>query len=268
MKVCKVISTHFNHRKGRNRNDMLKIFGFGWPTHIQFDVDPKGVLSMVKDQISIETDVDAGVECDTIIVNGRAGFEEGDAYIRSINGQKTFSGQIFSIEMDNVGGQFGAYNLAYLMFADKYDYWMLDEDDIVITGYNYYKNLIERLEEGECYALIGLGRYTRRHKRLGTIFPPGSLLLMHRQVPEHLKRVDGELPHPKTNDFRSRVKYGEVGFSKRVIELGYKLVYKGKSKQNETVEWDYETDYCLPYREMIEKFGTVENFKQSGFYRG
>jgi len=266
MKCCKIISTHFNHRKERNRGHWA---GVTWPSHIQFGLDPQGVLIMLKDQISIETDVDAGVKCDTIIVNGRAGFKEGDDYVRSINGQKTLCGKIFSIEMDNIGGQFGAYNLAYKIHEGKYDYWMFDEDDIVVTGHHYYKKLINRLGVDEyCYALIGLGRADRHTRRLGKVCPPGAMLLVNKKILEHLKRVDGMLPHPIKSGHKSRVQKGELAFSLRIYDLGYKIVYYGKSKQGKTVEWEYETEYCLPYRELIEKFGTVDYFKQSTFYRG
>lgn len=271
MKCCKIISTYFYQRKERTKEYRG---GVAWPIHIQFDLDPKGVLTMLKDQVSIETDIDAGVECDTIIVNSNSGFEEGNNYIKSINGQKTRSGQIISMEMENRGGQFGAYNLAYSMFEGKYDYWMLDEDDIIITGHQYYKKLIDRLGENEVYALIGverpsrsfLSKYGKQYSE--TPMAAGALLLMHRSVLEHLKTANGSLPHPTKNDYRSRVRHGEVAWPLRLFELGYKIVYKGKSIMRKSIEWDYENDYCLSYRDMIERFQTSEKFKQTDFYKG
>jgi hypothetical protein len=263
MKCCKIISTCFNDRHERKRdqwsNDIIK-----WPAHIQFGYSPHGVLAMLKDQISLERDVDAGFECDTIVVNSRNGFAEGDDYIRDIQGLPTKSGKIYSMTMDNIGGQFGAYDCAYRVFAGKYDYWMFDEDDIVITGHHYYKTLVDRLESYEfCYALIGLVEHPHHPITAG-----GALLLLHNGVLYDMKNVFGRLPHPMKNDYDSRIQEGEIAWTRKLFELGYEIVYKGKSKQNVTVEWDYKTDYCLPYREMIEEYYTVENFKQTTFYRG
>jgi hypothetical protein len=165
---------------------------------------------------------------------------------------------------DNTGGQFGAYNLAHLIFSWDYDWWMLDEDDIVITGHHYYKRLIDRLEYNEpCYALIGLVKHPHHPITAG-----GALLLMQEVVPRLIRQKWKTLPYPIKSDYVSRIQEGEIAWSQKIFDLGFDIVYKGKSKQGVTVEWDYETDYCLPYREMIEKFSTVENFKQSTFYRG
>lgn len=262
MKCCKIISTHFNQRLVRDRE--TKSNYIKWPSHIQFGYGPPGVLTMLKDQVSIEMDVDAGVECDTLIINSDAGFKEGNEYIENIDGIKTRRGHIHSMTMNNIGGQFGAYNLAYTIWRDHYDYWMLDEDDIIITGHHYYKNLIDRLGENEsCYALIGLVEHPHHPITAG-----GALLLMRDYVLGNVKSKCGILPHPHKNDHISRVQEGEIAWTQNLFELGYKIVYKGKSKQGVTVEWDYKTDYCLPYREMVDRFFTVENFKKSDFYRG
>jgi len=258
MKVCKIIATYFGQRTERDFNFRHRKRA-PWPSHRQFSCGPEGVLSMIKDQVSIETDVDAGVECDTIIVNNRSGFKEGDEYIRSINGQKTRSGGIISIEMDNIGGQFGSYDRAYSEFAGKYDYWILNEDDIVITGYHYYKKLIDKNES--CYAIIGIV-YPSVYDRRVPLHAASAALLLHKDVLEQIKKINGKLPHPVINSYKARVRDGEIAWSQRIEELGYKIVYTGLER------WDHEVNYCLPYRELIERFFTVENFKQSEFYRG
>ena len=258
-KCCKIISTYFGKRSDRGpKADRA------WPIHTQFGHDASGVLGMVRDIVSMEKDVDAGVSCDTIIVNSDVGFIEGNKYIEGLHKQRTKSGRMFSFTIPNNGGKFGAYNFVYDKLYAKYEYWMFDEDDIIITGHHYYKNLIERLAENEkCYALIGLVEHPHHPTTAG-----GTLLLMHKEVLRNIKGTYGSLPQPKDNEKESRIYEGEIAWTQRIFELGYKIVYKGKSIQGQNVEWDYKTDYCIPYREMIEKFKTVDDFKQTEFFKG
>lgn len=269
MKNCRVIGTGFTEREDRHRFSERQ---YWWPAHIQFGVGPEGVLQMMKDTCSLEMDVDAGVELDTIIINSVTGFEEGNAFLRDMNNVKTKCGKFITLEKTNIGGQFGAYEFAYQTFKNDYDFWLFTEDDILITGYKYYLRLLEKLgirRFQTAYALAGL---VDNHPHI----PPhacSACLLVYKDILEKMKH----LPFPSSNDLKLRIFEGEVAFSTKIYEAGYDIVYEGPGINEshkwsfgtgETKEWPYEQDYCLPYRELIDNHQSVDNFKKGVFYTG
>ena len=240
MKVCKIIATCFNERKVRNRKQPNWIVE--WPAHIQFGFSGSEVCNkMLRDIIYLEKHTDPGLPMDTILINNDVGCVEGNEYVASLNNQKTHSGTLFSFTKDNIGGQFGAYDFAFSLFPD-YDYYLLDEDDIIVTGDKYYKNLLD-LSEGQCYALLGIENHPQFH-----IHATGAMLLLPQNVLSDIKSKYGSLPYPTSNDQMERIIHGEVAFSEKIHACGYNFIYKG------TKSWDLN-NYCLPYRELIEKFG-------------
>lgn len=244
MKTCKIIATCFNERKVRNRKQPNWIVE--WPSHIQFGFSSSGVLNMLKDIILLEKHVDTGVQMDTILINNDVGFTEGNEYVTNLNKQNTRTGILYSFTKANIGGQFGAYDYAFDIFPN-YDYYLLSEDDIVVTGDKYYKKLIE-LAGNYCYALLGIEEHPNWH-----IHATGAMLLLPRLVLSDMKQKYGALPYPISNDQMERITHGEVAFSERIHELGYDFIYKGSH------EWNLD-NFCIPYRELIEKYGNIKNY--------
>lgn len=262
MKSCKVIGTFFSDERidrSYQRHGFEDVF---WSTHIQFGVGPDGVLKMLEDICSLEKDVDAGAEIDTIIVNSDNGFVEGNAFLKSMNNVKTKSGKIITIEKENIGGQFGGYEYVYQKFKNDYDFWMFTEDDIIITGYKYYSKLIKRLgnrKYNTAYALVGIVEHP--HFPLHAC---SACMLIHKTILEKIKH----LPIPSENDITSRINEGEVAFSTKIYDVDCILVYEGPAVYMKTKKWPFEKDYCLPYRQLIEENKTVNDFKTIPFYTG
>lgn len=267
MKNCRVIGTSFTNRVNRDRTTGIK-----WPAHVQFKANCHDVLKMMRDICSLEKDVDAGVDLDTIIINSDIGFKEGNAFLRSMNNIKTKCGKFIIIEKENIGGQFGAYEFAYQIFKNDYDFWLFTEDDILITGYNYYLKLIEKLRNRKCNTVYALAGVVDNHPH---VLPHAcsACLLIHKTILQKMQHI----PFPIKNDLNSRIYEGEIAFSTKILNTGAEIVYEGPGineshKWNfgmgETIEWPYEQDYCIPYRELIDKFQSINDFKKEVFYTG
>ncbi len=259
MKCCKVIGTYFsNNRIDRpyHRPDHEDVC---WSTHIQFGVGPHGVLAMLKDIVSLEKNTDAGVDMDTIIVNSDNGFLEGNKYLNNLQNLKTKNGKIIVVERENIGGQFGGYNVVYQKFKNDYDFWLFTEDDIIITGYEYYKKLIAQLgsrKNNTAYALIGVVDRPDFPRHACS-----ACMLIYKTI---LKKVD-HIPYPIENDIVTRIHEGEIAFSTAIYNAGFQLVYEGPGIYLVTKEWPFKVDYCLPYRQLIDENGSVNNFLKTDF---
>ena len=121
---------------------------------------------MLKDIISLEKSIDAGISVDTILVNNDVGYQAGNAYLDSISNTSTQNGTLRVLHRENRGRSFGAYNDAWQKFKEQYDYWLFLEDQYVSVNDGYYSRGIQFLEKYPNCAFAspyGFGRNSPPH---------------------------------------------------------------------------------------------------------
>lgn len=232
----KVIATTFNDRTCR-----LPARGeLAYPNHYQ-DVDgAEDNLRRLKDIVAFEQEQTPGTFLDVVIVTSGKPFKEGDEYLKSIDGMELPYGKLRTLKRDtNIGWSFGAYDAAYKAFKDEYRYWIFTEDDILVGGENYYKNLIEKYNEKEgtgFVALINVVNHTYG------IHASGGVGITHTRILSELEKLCKGIPHAKTDVRQDVIMEGEVAFTNNILALGYDLVTYGNGN-----EWNYKKNLCVPY---------------------
>ncbi len=219
---CKVITTCF---VAREIGADTEITGHrpGPFIHCQNFPTRERVLELVAYIYELERTVDPGVESDTILVNNDVGWEKGNRYLESIRDSKIFSGRLKVINRENYGRSFGGYNKAYEVFRDQYEYWTFTEDDILVTGDQYFRICIDTFEKKQntgFVAILGLSREVRLHAH-------GGVGTTRADVLDRLYRKLGRLPHSGRGQPQSHpdiILQGEVPFTNSIKRLGYELV--------------------------------------------
>ena len=140
IKNCKVIATYFGMRR-------------------HYPHDCNGTIQVLKDSIQNEIDLDPGVDnLDVIIVNHDCGLEKGNDFLKSIDGKKTFCGNIKVINRawdDGKGVAGGSFDYAFQQLQGEYDYWFFQEDDYKLVKPNYYINGVKILENNPNIGFVG-----------------------------------------------------------------------------------------------------------------
>jgi hypothetical protein len=242
---CKVITTCFAGREVREETDTC-----GDPPgpfmHSQNFPDPRSVLGLLEVVHEIERKVDPGVECDTIIVNNDAGWKEGNRYLASIDGTKTFSGILKILTRENYGSSLGGYNYAFEQFRNQYDYWTFTEDDILISGDKYLTRCIETFERRDdtgFVAIQGLSSHRALHAH-------GGVGTTHARVLDAVHRTWGSLPHRlrhESQDAMDHAVWGEVLFTNLMSRMGYQLV----TVESEVPLYTFAYDYMKQARGLV-----------------
>lgn len=193
-------------------------------------------MEMLSTIVDYEHKQDAGVPCDIIIVNSSP---EGHEFIRSLEGN-TRNGRIRTFNRDNIGGSFGAYDFAHKE-CPEYDYFLLTEDDIVVFGKKYYRDLITTFESYRRMGMLALIDVVENHS-LG-IHAHGAVGLTKKSVLDDVAKYNGgSLPHHTGAWNKAHViTQGEVPFTRSMHELEYQLDTFSPVK-----EWSPEK-LCVPY---------------------
>ena len=239
---CKVIATCFAGREVRLENVKC-----GTPPgvfqHAQNFPDARSVLELMKLVRELDATVDPGTECDTIIVNNDVGWTEGNNYLDSIHGTKTFAGTLRVAHRQNFGSSLGAYNHAYESFRDEYDYWTFTEDDILINGDRWLTRCLSAFEAQSnvgFVAIQGLSSGWALHAHGGVGTTPVRVL-------DAVKKVWGALPHRlrnETQDADGHTVFGEVLFTNVIHRLGFQLV----TVRSETPLYEFAYEHMLRKR--------------------
>lgn len=243
---CKVIATSFRpNRIIRKPREMV----LGYPDHYQNICSPHDALDLIKDVISFELGQNPGEKLDIVIVNSDCGFEEGNEYLKKIDGTQTNYGTIKVLtKPDNIGWSFGAFNYAYECLRNRYNYWMFTEDDILIGGDKYYFKAMEKLNEKNDNAFVAMVKVCKHS--YGT-HAGGGIGLTKNIFLEKVYEKYGNLPHFRLKDNdkddthkrrQNIIREGEVPFSNVYIEMGFNIVPFGNE-----VEWDLEKNSVIPY---------------------
>lgn len=190
--------------------------------HAQVFPDPESVLELVTLVHEFELQVDPGVACDTLIVNNDTGWERGNDYLASLHGTRTRAGTLKVLTRDNFGVSLGGYNHAYEECRDQYDYWAFTEDDILISGDQWYARCIERLRRDPglgFLSLQGLSSDPALHAH-------GGVGVTRVEVLDAVRDLWGFLPHRRRLESQTdedHIIFGEVLFTNLIIRLGKTL---------------------------------------------
>lgn len=231
-KYCKVISTYFGsrHRRapsgGSNR-------GIEWPRHGQYAKDANMSLDNLKFVLDVENNLDSGVSHDTIVVNNDSGFDEGREWLNSLHESKTKNGKFLVVHRENKGRNFAAFRGAYEKYKDEYDYFMFIADDHVMLAVDYYKKTLiqykkdEKENNGCLVSLAGTSDI-----RSWPIHAHDGMILIHKKYIEEgierfgpLPSADDSINYISENSdvIYDHVEFGEIPFSNRYVQLGYKI---------------------------------------------
>lgn len=232
-KGAKVIACYFGNRRstgtaGRgpyNAKEAYKMYEFIW---------------------NIECTVDQGYPQDTIFVinellptdpiNDQKDVDLCTKLVESFNCKKTANGRAYVLKRPNIGLSFGAFDHAFNMLKQDYDYWLFTEDDQVIIGKNVFKTAIKQLllpneKINGFVATVGVNRDWGPGAFGGCGLSSREILkkvethhfsnyhnrpcLPFYYVPTHTPNV------PQTTE--SHEWYGEVAFTLYIHQMGYYL---------------------------------------------
>ena len=232
MKIAKVLSTCF--KRGRVRlNTQLTGDPVGFFSHSQNFTTVSDTINLINYQLEMEDKYPPGINRDIIIVNSDVGSVEGNLFIESLNQRKIDGGKVISFTRKNVGLSYGAYSDAFLKFKDYYDYFLFIEDDLVTVKKDYLKIAHNKLKETDnCgfVALVGLskvksGWWEKAGLNKTNAFSAYSGCgFSSKNILDKIVKKYGFLPHNTKNiDHDDSIAFGEIGISKSIIDLGYKL---------------------------------------------
>ena len=153
IKNCKVIATYFGTRR-------------------HYPYDYKDTIRVLVDSIQNEIELDPGVKhLDVILVNHDCGVEEGNEFLKSIDGKEIFCGRVRVItrEWDEGKGiSLGSFDYAFKKLQDEYDHWFFQEDDYKLVKPNYYGKGVRILKENPLVGFLGYDMgatiYTLKHQ--------------------------------------------------------------------------------------------------------
>lgn len=202
MKTCKVICTYFGERRSLNNNA----------------TNPISTLEQFEESVKYEESIDPGCHMDTIIINNQAGNHAGNLYIEQfLNGMETKQGKFICHTRENMGGSFGAYDYAYQLYKDIYDYWCFCEDDVMLIKDNYMRDAIIFMEENPEVGFVAFSPIRDNH--CGGGFGVTSK--------KHLKTIaaknEGHLPFINSNSYFS-FEQSEIMFTSIYNEFGLGLI--------------------------------------------
>lgn len=219
-KACKVVTTFFGERRT-------------WPKN------SRQTRKMFENMIESEKSIDAGVDCDIIIVNHQLDeivmdvttkkkladkFEYGQVteLLDSVNGIKTKNGTIITMNRPwdkGTGFGFKSRNYVQEKYQDDYEYWFFIEDDLNFLKDNYFKKCIDILEKYPECAFVGTwcGISPNNHHC------HGSIGCTHQRFLKEQFLFKGEIPYPHSSNYRDAQLEGEVVGTKSFLEMGYHL---------------------------------------------
>jgi hypothetical protein len=170
-------------------------------------------------QIDNEKTNDPGCELDVIIVNNDTNNHEANLYINSLNGQKIFNGTIRVFHRQNIGGSFGAFSYAYDQIFDEYDYFLFNEDDIMITHPNYMSRAIEIVNNDASIGFVSFSPISYHEPwHCG-----GGFGVSSKRILNLVKSTYGKLPFIESNRYED-FERSEIEFTNCIYRLGFQLV--------------------------------------------
>jgi GT2 family glycosyltransferase len=176
-------------------------------------------IEFLKLQIDNEKTNDPGCELDIIIVNNNTNNHEANLYIDTLNGQKIFNGIIRVFHRQNIGGSFGAFSYAYDQIFNEYDYFLFNEDDIMLTEPDYFKKAIEILQSDDSVGFVAFSPISYHEP----YHCGGGFGVTSKRILELVKQRFGILPYHAENTY-SAFEQSEIIFTNCIHTLGFKIV--------------------------------------------
>ncbi len=241
MKVCKVITTVF---LGRVIREETALCGDpeGLFNHSQNFPTPESVVDLIKLIVSLEKKNDPGLSTDVVIVNNDVDYEDGNDYLRSLEGVKIHSGKIKILFRKNIGRSFGGYNHAFKKFRKKYDYFIFTEDDILVNYDGYAKKAVELFDKHENVGAVAYQSTSLQNLEGESgdefLHIHGGVCLSSTKVLNELYEKLGNLPYSSVDeDYMEIIRKGEIPFSNEIHKMGYDLI------NMEEKVYEYAYDY-------------------------
>lgn len=202
MKAIKIISTYYGNRRNMNNNLLTG----------------DACLEFLQLQIENELNVNPGCEMDILIVNNNTGNIKFNSYLDSLNGNSICNGKILILHRENIGGSFGAFSDGYELVQDQYQYFLFNEDDIMITEPHYFKTAIDELDSDELCGFIALSPISTTNP----VHCGGGFGVTSKTILDIIRNQHGKLPYAVGNTY-GHFEYSEVMFTNNIIKLGYTI---------------------------------------------
>ena len=238
---CKINTTAYNPNK------TIKITE-RWPAHDQDLHTPELYQQMVKALFEVERDTDPGVDMDSymvVYIDKYGLYKEWAKY----DEEPIKRGKFHVIYEARDGGNYQMFNKAYQLIKHNYDYFIFTCDDIMVFGDQYYKKLIDRWNEESGIGYLAVQGGGETHEPQNHV--QGSIGMTTKKILEEVCGINnGELPHPKSEPWtqEANIREGEIPFTHRILELGYRFVNYNNSKT-----WRRE-NLCFPYLNYIRNY--------------
>ncbi len=264
-KGAKVIACYFGNRRFDPRNEN--------------PANAAHAYTMLEFIYKIEQEVDQGYPYDTILVHNELlptdpvsnleDVEKCKSFLNSIDGKKTKNGKIIVVHRPNIGISFGAFDHAYNMFKNDYDFWFFTEDDQVIIRKNTFKQAIKLLlmpkeTPNGFVATVGVNREWGMAANGGCGITSREILqkVTENNFSDYLQR--GSLPfhyvanlQPGAIQTNNNHEWpGEVMFTRLIYTLGYYL--EEHNMENINMSWKDKrfggkrTPRCFPFDDWME----------------
>ena len=137
---CKIIAVYFGVRR-------------------TYPYTHKDTIKILKDSIENEITLDPGVDnLDTIFVNHDCGIEEANDFLNSLEGVKTFAGEVrvFHRPWNNgIGMSVGSMDYGFKKIGEEYDNIFFQEDDYKIVKKDYFKKGLSILKNDQKIGFVG-----------------------------------------------------------------------------------------------------------------
>jgi hypothetical protein len=202
MKSAKIISVYIGARRNMNNNLL----------------NNEECVEFLKLQIENERRIDPGVPMDVIIVNNDNNDLNANKFIDSLHDQEIFNGKIRVLHRPNIGGSFGAFSYGYDVFSDEYDFFLFNEDDIMITQPLYFKRAIDVLKEDESIGYVAFSPISYHEP----YHCGGGFGVSSRRILDLVKSTYSKLPFIKLNTYHA-FERSEIEFTNCIYRLGFRL---------------------------------------------
>lgn len=239
MKSAKVISVYIGPRRNMNNNLITN----------------EQCIDFLRLQVENEQINDPGFSMDVIIINNNTDNVDANIYIDSLNNQEIYNGKIRVFHRNNIGGSFGAFSHAFDLIANDYDYFLFNEDDIMILNPGYMSRAIEMLESDSTIGFVSFSPISYQEP----LHCGGGFGVTSKIILDQVKSAYNKLPYVESNIY-SDFERSEVEFTNCIRRLGYQLV---NVPEYSPLAKNYEKNTS----QNVTHYVTDENISKSFIYK-